>query len=185
MPIDDHTDGIPRPDPDDLGLHHHLGTDECHRWSCRRRASRMWQWTDGRIAVGAVATAIPLAWQLTNIAGWVARSVTAIFENIGTVQDGMRSIDVPRQMPDPPGAVELHVTGGEIRIEDLHFDYGRIRDRCRCAPGCQASGRCLHGIDLTIAPGRACRSDRAVRRGQIDAGQPAAAFLRPRKRAAS
>ncbi len=41
---------------------------------------------------------------------WWARSVTSIFENIGTVQDGMRSIDVKRQMPDPPDAVELQVT---------------------------------------------------------------------------
>ncbi len=58
-------------------------------------AVALWQWSDRHIAIGAVATAIPLAWQLNNIAGWVARSVTSIFENIGTVQDGMRSIDVP------------------------------------------------------------------------------------------
>jgi ATP-binding cassette, subfamily B, multidrug efflux pump len=111
-------------------------------------ALSLWQWSAGHIAIGAVATAIPLAWQLNNIAGWVARSVTAIFENIGTVQDGMRSIDVPRQMPDPPDARELHVTGGGIRIESLHFDYGRIREM---AVG--AAPAVLHGINLTIAPG--------------------------------
>ena len=72
----------------------------------------LWLWSAGRIAVGTVAMALPLAWQIANIAGWVARSVTGIFENIGTVQDGMRSIDVARQMPDPPGAVELRVAGG-------------------------------------------------------------------------
>ncbi len=116
----------------------------------------IWQWTEGRIAVGAVATAIPLAWQLTNIAGWVARSVTGIFENIGVVQDAMRSIDVQRQMPDPPDAVELQVAGGGIRIEDLHFDYGRIRDWLPGVgpgvTGARAPG-VLHGINLTIAPG--------------------------------
>jgi ATP-binding cassette subfamily B multidrug efflux pump len=107
-------------------------------------AMALWQWSAGRIAIGAVATAIPLAWQLNTISGWVARSITSIFENIGTVQDGMRSIDVPRQMQDPPGATELTVTGGEIRIENLHFDYGRTgRD----------TSSVLHGIDLTIAPG--------------------------------
>jgi ATP-binding cassette, subfamily B, multidrug efflux pump len=111
-------------------------------------AVALWQWSEGRIAIGAVATAIPLAWQLNNIAGWVARSVTGIFENIGTVQDGMRSIDVPRQMPDPPDAVELRVTGGGIRFENLHFDYGRVRG---IAPG--VAPAVLHGIDLTIAPG--------------------------------
>ena len=109
-------------------------------------AVALWQWSVGNIAIGAVATAIPLAWQLNNIAGWVARSVTSIFENIGTVQDGMRSIDVPRQMPDLPDAAELVVRGGGIRVEDLHFDYGRLRD-IPGAPGV------LHGIDLSIAPG--------------------------------
>jgi ATP-binding cassette, subfamily B, multidrug efflux pump len=109
----------------------------------------IWQWSAGRIAVGAVAKAIPLSWQLTNIAGWVARSVTSIFENIGTVQDGMRSIAVARQMPDAPDAVELHVRGGEIRYEDVHFDYGRVRP-----PGREfAAPSVLHGINLTIAPG--------------------------------
>ena len=108
----------------------------------------LWQWSAGHIAIGAVATAIPLAWQLNNIAGWVARSISAIFENIGTVQDGMRSIDVPRQMADAPEARELRVTGGEIRVEDLHFDYGRVRD---VVVG--AAPAVLHGIGLTIAPG--------------------------------
>ena len=106
-------------------------------------AIALWQWTEGNIGVGAVATAIPMSWQLTNIAGWVARSITGIFENIGTVQDGMRSIDVPRQMPDPPGAKDLVVRGGEIRFENVHFDYGRL----------PRAGGVLRGIDLTIAPG--------------------------------
>ena len=108
----------------------------------------IWLWSIGRIAVGAVATAIPLAWQLSNMAGWVARSVTSVFENIGTVQDGMRSIDVPRQMPDLPNARELQVARGEIRFENVHFDYGRAtdaRETQRIAV--------LHGIDLVIRPG--------------------------------
>ena len=106
-------------------------------------AIAIWQWTVGNIGVAAVATAIPMAWQLNNIAGWVARSITSIFESIGTVQDGMRSIDVARLMPDPPGAKELIVTGGEIRLEDLHFDYGRAARPIGV----------LHGIDLTIKAG--------------------------------
>jgi ATP-binding cassette subfamily B multidrug efflux pump len=105
----------------------------------------LWLWSIGRIPVGAVAMALPLCWQITNIAGWVARSVTSIFENVGTVQDGMRSIAVIRQMPDPPHAAELCVEAGEIRFENLHFDYGRARPKDQ--PGV------LHGIDLIIAPG--------------------------------
>src|SRR5436190_174996 len=55
----------------------------------------------------------------------------------------IRSIDVPRQMPDTPGARELVVQGGEIRFEDVHFDYGRL----------PRPGGVLRGIDLVIAPG--------------------------------
>jgi ATP-binding cassette subfamily B multidrug efflux pump len=105
----------------------------------------IWQWSVGRISVGSVAMVLPLTWQITNMAGWVARSVTAIFENIGTVQDGMRSIAVERQMPDAPDAQELQVTRGEISFEDVHFDYGRQRRPER--------GGVLHGIHLRIAPG--------------------------------
>src|SRR5262249_62179070 len=86
----------------------------------------IWQWSSGHITLGAVAMVLPLSWQITNMAGWVARSVTSIFANIGTVQDGMKTIAVERQMPDLPGARELHVSRGEIRFENLHFDYGRL-----------------------------------------------------------
>jgi ATP-binding cassette subfamily B multidrug efflux pump len=99
--------------------------------------------SDGRIALASVATALPLSWQIANMAGWVAQNITAIFENVGVVQDGMRSIAVARQMPDAPDAGTLRVPRGEIRFEDLHFDYGRSRPR----------GGVLRGITLTIRPG--------------------------------
>ncbi len=87
----------------------------------------IWLWTTGAVAVGTVAMALPLAWQIANIAGWVSQNVTAIFENVGVVQDGMRSIAVPRQMPDAADAAELAVDGGAIRIERLSFGYGSER----------------------------------------------------------
>ena len=95
---------------------------------------------NGRIGVATVATAMPLAFQITNMAGFVARSITGIFENIGLVQDGMRSIAVPRQMPDAPGATELQLEGGGIRFERMRFGYGTERG-------------VLHGIDLDVQPG--------------------------------
>src|ERR671923_312373 len=77
----------------------------------------VWLWMNQSITVGVVAMALPLTWQIANIAGWVAQNVTAIFENVGVVQDGMRSIAVPRQMRDRPDAVELKVNRGAIRFE--------------------------------------------------------------------
>jgi ATP-binding cassette, subfamily B, multidrug efflux pump len=103
-------------------------------------AMALWLWSMGALSVGEVAMAVPLTWQISNVSGWVARNVTSIFENIGTVQDGMRSIAVPRQMPDMPNAGALTVTEGRVRFEDVHFGYNTTRG-------------VLHGIDIDIAPG--------------------------------
>jgi ATP-binding cassette, subfamily B, multidrug efflux pump len=100
----------------------------------------VWLWSRGRADVGAIATAVPLAWQIANMAGWIAQSVTAIFESVGTVQDGMRSIAVPRQMVDRADATALRVSRGGVRFEGVRFGYGTARG-------------VLHGIDLDIAPG--------------------------------
>jgi ATP-binding cassette, subfamily B, multidrug efflux pump len=103
-------------------------------------ALAIWLWNDGRIAVGTVAMALPLTWHIAAIAGWVAQNVTTIFENIGVVQEGMRSIAVPRQMPDRPDAVALQVARGAVRFEGVRFGYGTAKG-------------VLHGIDLSVAPG--------------------------------
>ncbi len=103
-------------------------------------------WRAGRVPVGTVATALPLAWQISNMAGWVAQNITGIFENVGVVQDGMRSIAVPRQMADPPAAVPLRLVAGEIRFERVAFDYGRTRREGE-------RGGVLRDLDLAIAAG--------------------------------
>jgi ATP-binding cassette subfamily B multidrug efflux pump len=81
-------------------------------------------WDRGALGVGMVAMSLPLSLQLNGFSWFVAMSVTAIFESIGTVQEGMRSIAVPRQMPDPPDARELQVTRGEVRFDKVCFAYG-------------------------------------------------------------
>jgi len=103
----------------------------------------IWLWASGRIPIGAVATAIPMAWQIGNMAGWVAQQIANVFDSIGQVQDGMRSIAQPRQMPDAPGAAELPRAVGAVRFENVHFDYGRNPRR----------GGVLRGLDLDVAPG--------------------------------
>ncbi len=82
-------------------------------------------WSRGSIEVGTVAMALPLAWQIVNIAGWVAGQVTAIFENVGVVQEGMMTIARPIALIDRPQARRLDVSRGEIRFEDVRFGYGR------------------------------------------------------------
>ncbi len=99
-------------------------------------------WAHGTVSAGTVATALPLAWQIANVAGWVSWEVTAIFENVGVVQEGMQSIAVPHTSVDRPGARALEVSRGEIRFDEVTFNYGR-RD---CAP-------VLDRLNLAIRPG--------------------------------
>jgi ATP-binding cassette subfamily B multidrug efflux pump len=103
-------------------------------------ALSIWLWSEGRVQVGTVAMALPLAWQLANIAGWVSDSVTSIFDNVGVVLDAQRSIAVPQQRPDVPGARPLIVSEGAIRFEGLRFGYGTERG-------------VLHGVNLSIRAG--------------------------------
>ena len=97
-------------------------------------------WSKGEIGVGVVAMALPLAWQIQSMSGWVAMNITGIFENVGTVLDGMKSIATPRTMRDRDDAQDLKIGAGEIRFEDVHFGYGSARG-------------VLHGINLVIKPG--------------------------------
>ena len=103
-------------------------------------ATGIWLWIHGQIGLAAVATALPMAWQIANISGWVAFNVTAIFENLGVVQEAMNSIAVPPTAADPPGAVPLVVPKGEIRFETVDFSYGRDTG-------------VIQKLDLRIAPG--------------------------------
>jgi ATP-binding cassette subfamily B multidrug efflux pump len=99
-------------------------------------------WATGRIDAGTVATALPLAWTIANVAGWVSWEVTGIFENIGVVQEGMETIAVPHAMTDRPGARELAVTRGEVRFEHVTFTYGRSDGK-----------KVLDDLNLVIRPG--------------------------------
>jgi ATP-binding cassette subfamily B multidrug efflux pump len=103
-------------------------------------ALAIWLWSEGRIPLAMVAAALPMAWQIANISGWVAFNVAGIFENIGVVQEAMNSIAVPPTAPDPPGAAKLAVPAGAIRFEHVRFGYGR-------------DGGVLDGFDLTVSPG--------------------------------
>ncbi len=100
----------------------------------------IWLWSTGRVGVGTVAMSIPLAWQINSMAGWVAFNITQIFEFVGNVQDGMKTIAVPLGLPDSPGATPFHVKQGAITFDHLRFGYGTARG-------------VLHDLSLTIAPG--------------------------------
>jgi len=108
-------------------------------------------WTRGQVSVGTVAMALPLAWQIVNVSGWVAWQVTAIFENIGVVQEGMMTIARPIALTDRPQAPALAVRRGEIVFEDVRFHYGRVAPTGE--EGRPPPHAVLDDFSLTVRPG--------------------------------
>ncbi|MES3041633.1 MAG: ABC transporter ATP-binding protein [Pseudomonadota bacterium] len=82
-------------------------------------------WRDQLIAVGAVAVALGLVLRLSGMSQWIMWEVSALFENIGTVQDGISSIARPHRVEDVPGAPALMIQAGDIVFDRLRFHYGK------------------------------------------------------------
>ena len=86
-------------------------------------ALSLYLWQQDLIGVGAVAAAIAMALRLIGLSHWIMWEATMLFENLGTVQDGMNTISQPVQLLDAPDATELKVTRGEIEFKQLGFAY--------------------------------------------------------------
>jgi ATP-binding cassette, subfamily B, multidrug efflux pump len=84
-------------------------------------------WIRGEVGIGAVAAATAMALRLNGISHWIMWEMASLFEHIGTVQDGMRTLSKTHTVVDAPGAPPLVVSRGEIRFEHVTFAYGGQR----------------------------------------------------------
>src|SRR5690606_12659639 len=100
----------------------------------------LWLWTKGDIGVGGIAAVTAMALRLNGISHWVMWEMTSLFEQVGTVQDGVNTLSLPHKVVDAPDAPDLRVSRGEIRFEAVDFSYGGQR-------------RILEGFNLNIRPG--------------------------------
>ncbi len=87
----------------------------------------LWLWIQGEVGVGAVAAASAMALRLNGIAHWIMWEVASLFEHVGTVEDGMRTLSRAHAVVDEPAAQPLRVTRGEVRFEHVTFAYGGDR----------------------------------------------------------
>jgi ATP-binding cassette, subfamily B, multidrug efflux pump len=100
----------------------------------------LWLWQGGAITIGAVALAAGLVMRINAMSGWIMWVMTEIFENLGTVAEGMEAISRPYSVVDRPKARPLRVDRGDIRFEDVSFHYGK-------------TGGVIDDLSLAIAPG--------------------------------
>ena len=103
-------------------------------------AIAIWLWLGAAISIGAVAVALGLVLRLWGMSQWIMWEVSALFENIGTVQDGIRSISLPHLVEDKPNAKEIVVDRGEIAFDKVRFHYGKKKS-------------VIEEFSLTIKPG--------------------------------
>ncbi|QSX32557.1 ABC transporter ATP-binding protein [Shewanella avicenniae] len=87
-------------------------------------ALSIWLWMDSAITVGAIAIAVSLALRLNGMSQWIMWEVSALFENLGTVSDGMNTLSQTANVTDDPNAVPLNISAGAILFNDVCFDYG-------------------------------------------------------------
>lgn len=100
----------------------------------------LWLWQGSLIGVGAVAAAVAMALRLVGLSHWIMWETTMLFENLGTVQDGLATLRQPVRIEDAATAQRLKVTQGAIHFNHVDFAY---RD-----------GRpFMQGFNLTIQPG--------------------------------
>ncbi len=88
-------------------------------------ALSIWLWLGNAVSIGAVAVVLGLVLRFWGMSQWIMWEVSSLFENIGTVQDGIGSISLPRFVEDRPGAEDITVTKGDIEFENIRFHYGK------------------------------------------------------------
>ncbi|HCH1472756.1 TPA: ABC transporter ATP-binding protein [Vibrio parahaemolyticus] len=87
-------------------------------------ALSIYLWLDSAISVGAIAIAVSLALRVNGMSMWIMWEVGALFENMGTVVDGMKTLSKPIDIQDKSNAKDLVVSQGGIQFDNVSFHYG-------------------------------------------------------------
>ena len=83
----------------------------------------IWLWINGQAELGIIAATTAMILKLNSIAEFMMWQSSALFENVGTIQDGMKTLGRPIHIQDKPDAQPLQVQHGEIKFEEVSFAY--------------------------------------------------------------
>jgi ATP-binding cassette subfamily B multidrug efflux pump len=92
------------------------------------------------VTVGAIAAGVALTLRINGMSQWIMWEVSALFENIGTVYDGMGALTKPTSVVDAENAAALSPTRGGIDFDRVKFHYGK-------------EGGVIEEFSLKVAPG--------------------------------
>ncbi|MUK50672.1 ABC transporter ATP-binding protein [Aliivibrio fischeri] len=97
-------------------------------------------WLDNVLSVGAIAIAISLALRVNGMSHWIMWEISSLFENLGTVTDGINTLSKPIEITDKENASELNVSKGTIKFDSVNFNYGENKS-------------VINDLNLEIKPG--------------------------------
>jgi len=103
-------------------------------------AYALWLWHGEEIGAGAVAAVSAMALRVSGMSHWIMWQMASLFENIGTVQDGIATLTRVAQVQDAPEARVLTVTRGAVAFDRVSFSYDGQR-------------AVLQDLTLTVEPG--------------------------------
>jgi len=104
----------------------------------------IWLWQLDLVTLGALAFATGMVLRIHGMAHWILWEVSALFENIGIVQDGIETIARPQTVIDGPDAIPLQVGAGAVTFANVHFNYGQADP---------SDERVIEDLSLAVSPG--------------------------------
>ncbi|NHB57489.1 ABC transporter ATP-binding protein [Acinetobacter sp. 194] len=99
----------------------------------------VWLWLQGQANIGVIAATTAMILKLNSMAEFMMWQTSALFENIGTIQDGMVTMGKPIKIQDKPDAKPLQIKHGEIKFDQVSFAYN--------------DKNVISNLNLTIHPG--------------------------------
>jgi ABC-type multidrug transport system fused ATPase/permease subunit len=103
-------------------------------------ATAVFLWTNGLVLVGAIALAFGLSIRINNLSQWVMWEVGLLFDNIGTVINGMETISQDILVKDSQKPVQIDKIKGDIVFNNVVFGYNE-------------SANVFNGLNLNIKSG--------------------------------
>ncbi len=83
----------------------------------------LWLWSNSELGIGAVAATTAMALRLNGFAQWIMWEISSLFENIGTVQDGINTLTKPQTIEDQATAQPLLIQHSTVQFDNVSFAY--------------------------------------------------------------
>ncbi|NVK56423.1 MAG: ABC transporter ATP-binding protein, partial [Alteromonadaceae bacterium] len=103
-------------------------------------AMSIYLWMQQAVTPGDIAIAVSLCLRINGMSQWIMWEVSALFEHVGTVQDGMNTLTTPITIQDKKDGRHLVVQQGAIDFRKVSFNYDE-------------NNRVFSDLDIKIRPG--------------------------------